>query len=262
MPPARIAGAISWLLPCGSAANTRSIPSSIAVEPLDGRVGIGRREVRMHGAERLTRLAVAEQSRRAQLGVGGEQPQQLAADIARGSEDGSPNHEGRPMVAFAYLCKMMHMYAYDRRTRPAPPGDRRPDPRPARSRARTSSPSGLAALGLAVTQATISRDLEQLGAVKVRRDSRLVYALPDQRQPGDGPDLASVVRDWVRSVDVAGNLVVIRTPPGSAHLVGVALDGSELPEVVGTICGDDTIFIAIRDAAQAPKFARALDGLR
>jgi hypothetical protein len=60
---------------------------------------------------------------------------------------------------------------------------------------------GLAALGVAVTQATISRDLEQLGAVKVRRDNRLVYALPDQRQPGDGPDLASVVRDWVRSVD-------------------------------------------------------------
>lgn len=121
---------------------------------------------------------------------------------------------------------------------------------------------GLAALGVAVTQATISRDLEQLGAVKVRRDNRLVYALPDQRQPGDGPDLASVVRDWVRSVDVAGNLVVLRTPPGSAHLVAVALDGSELPEVVGTISGDDTIFIAIRDAAQAPKFARALDGLR
>src|SRR6185295_11002824 len=110
---------------------------------------------------------------------------------------------------------------------------------------------GLAALGVAVTQATISRDLEQLGAVKVRRDNRLVYALPDQRRPGDGPDLASVVRDWVRSIDVAGNLVVLKTPPGSAHLVAVALDGSDLPEVAGTISGDDTIFIAVRDAASA-----------
>ena len=120
----------------------------------------------------------------------------------------------------------------------------------------------LHALGFAATQATISRDLEQLGAVKVRRDNRLVYALPDQRRPGDGPDLASVVRDWVRSIDVAGNLVVLKTPPGSAHLVAVALDGSDLPEVAGTISGDDTIFIAVRDAAQAPKFARALAGLR
>ncbi|HEX6740307.1 MAG TPA: arginine repressor [Sphingomicrobium sp.] len=120
---------------------------------------------------------------------------------------------------------------------------------------------GLAALGVAVTQATISRDLEQLGAVKVRRDNRLTYALPDQRAPG-GPQLATVVRDWVRSVDFAGNLVVLKTPPGSAHLVGVALDGADLPEVVGTICGDDTIFVAVRDSAIASGFARRLEGFR
>jgi len=66
----------------------------------------------------------------------------------------------------------------------------------------------------------------------------------------------------VRSVDVAGNLVILRTPPGSAHLVGVALDRADLPQVVGTICGDDTIFVAIRDAAQAPGFAEELRALR
>jgi len=122
---------------------------------------------------------------------------------------------------------------------------------------------GLAALGVAVTQATISRDLDQLGAVKVRRDNRLVYALPDQRgSAADGPQLASVVRDWVRSVDVAGNLVVLKTPPGSAHLVAVALDAAALAEVVGTISGDDTIFVAVRDAALAPAFARQLEALR
>ncbi|HEX6741839.1 MAG TPA: arginine repressor [Sphingomicrobium sp.] len=121
---------------------------------------------------------------------------------------------------------------------------------------------GLAALGVAVTQATISRDLEQLGAVKVRRDNRLVYALPDQRAAAAGPELATVVRDWVRSVDWAGNLVVLKTPPGSAHLVAVALDGSDLPEVVGTISGDDTIFVAVRDANHAPDFARKLGELR
>ena len=121
---------------------------------------------------------------------------------------------------------------------------------------------GLSALGLTVTQATISRDLEQLGAVKVRRDNRLTYALPDQRTPAAGPELAAVVRDWVRSVEVAGNLLVLKTPPGSAHLVAVALDAADLPEVVGTISGDDTIFVAVRDAQQAPAFARKLETLR
>jgi transcriptional regulator of arginine metabolism len=122
---------------------------------------------------------------------------------------------------------------------------------------------GLAALGVAVTQATISRDLEQLGAVKVRRDNRLTYALPEERPAtGDGPALAAVVRDWVRAVDVAGNLVVLKTPPGSAHLVAVALDAADLPEVVGTISGDDTIFVAVREAALAPEFAKQLKGFR
>ena len=120
----------------------------------------------------------------------------------------------------------------------------------------------LAALGIAVTQATVSRDLEQLGAVKVRRDNRLTYALPDPRAPAAGPELAAVVRDWVRSIDSAGNLVVLRTPPGSAHLVAVALDAADLPEVAGTIAGDDTIFVAVRDAKETPVFARRLQALR
>ena len=123
---------------------------------------------------------------------------------------------------------------------------------------------GLSALGYSVTQATISRDLEHLGAVKARRDGLLIYALPEQiaSPANDGPQMAAVFRDWVRSVDFAGNLVVIRTPPGSAHLVGVALDRAELAQVVGTICGDDTIFVALRDAAEAPTFAEQLQGLR
>ena len=121
---------------------------------------------------------------------------------------------------------------------------------------------GLAALGLPVTQATISRDLEQLGAAKVRRDNRLTYALPTAAAAAGGPGLGAVVRDWVRSVDWAGNLVVLKTPPGSAHLVAVALDGTDLPEVVGTISGDDTIFVAVRDAERAPEFVKQLQALR
>jgi transcriptional regulator of arginine metabolism len=122
----------------------------------------------------------------------------------------------------------------------------------------------LAALGFTVTQATISRDLEQLGAAKVRRAGLLVYALPEEISPpvSDGPQMETVFRDWVRSVDFAGNLVVIKTPPGSAHLVGVALDRAELPEVAGTICGDDTIFVAVRDVVSAPSLAQRLQRLR
>jgi transcriptional regulator of arginine metabolism len=121
----------------------------------------------------------------------------------------------------------------------------------------------LAAQGFAVTQATISRDLEQIGAVKVRREGRLGYALPEQlASASSATGLTAVLRDWVRSIDVAGNLVVLKTPPGSAHLVGVALDQAALPEVVGTICGDDTVFVAVRDAGLAPSFAEQLQALR
>jgi transcriptional regulator of arginine metabolism len=109
----------------------------------------------------------------------------------------------------------------------------------------------LGSLGFTVTQATISRDLEQVGAVKVRRDGQLSYAMPESTRSGAPSRLADVFRDWVRSVEPAGNLIVIRTPPGSAHLVGVVLDESALPEIVGTICGDDTIFVACRSAAEA-----------
>jgi transcriptional regulator of arginine metabolism len=113
----------------------------------------------------------------------------------------------------------------------------------------------LAAEGFEVTQATISRDLEQIGAMKVRRNRQSSYALADEvrgeLRAGPDPRLAAVFRDWVRSVEPAANLVVIRTPPGSAHLVGVVLDQSELPEIAGTICGDDTIFIACRGSAEA-----------
>ena len=120
----------------------------------------------------------------------------------------------------------------------------------------------LGRLGFEVTQATVSRDLEQLGALKVRRDGRISYALPEQLSTnGAAPRLAPVVRDWVRSVDVAATMVVLRTPPGSAHLVGVALDEAALPEVVGTICGDDTIFAACRSAADAEAIATKLRAL-
>src|SRR3954454_18476029 len=95
----------------------------------------------------------------------------------------------------------------------------------------------LGSLGFAVTQATISRDLEQIGALKVRRGGQLSYALPKATLQAPSPRIAAVFRDWVQSIEAAASIVVIKTPPGSAHLVGVALDNSDLPEIAGTICG-------------------------
>jgi transcriptional regulator of arginine metabolism len=118
----------------------------------------------------------------------------------------------------------------------------------------------LGSLGFSATQATISRDLEQIGAVKVRRDGQLSYALPNRAERSASPRLAAVFRDWVRSVDPAANMVVIKTPPGSAHLVGVVLDQSDLPEIAGTICGDDTIFVACRSSREAEALSSKLRG--
>lgn len=118
----------------------------------------------------------------------------------------------------------------------------------------------LAAQGLAVTQATISRDLEQIGAVKVRRAGQLSYALPDQARDPGAPRLEVVLDQWVSSIDTAMNLVVIRTPPGSAHLIGVTLDQSPIPGKVGTISGDDTVFVACRSVADAEELAAEFRG--
>lgn len=118
----------------------------------------------------------------------------------------------------------------------------------------------LAELGLAVTQATVSRDLEQLGAVKVKRGGAMSYALPDEAGATDftAARLSRIFAEWVRSVEAAGPLVVVRTPPGSAHLVGAALDGARLPEIAGTVSGDDTIFVALRDGVVAHVIAERL----
>ena len=122
----------------------------------------------------------------------------------------------------------------------------------------------LKANGVAATQATVSRDLEEMGAIKVRAaggDS--VYAIPElpkeQRAPED--HLRRMMSDWVVDVASSGNLVVIRTPPGSAHVVGSALDRSGLPEVLGTVAGDDTLIVVAAEDAGGATVARQLSDL-
>jgi len=105
----------------------------------------------------------------------------------------------------------------------------------------------LAGEGIFATQATVSRDLEDLGAVKVRisGNDRTVYALPelpkDQVVPAE--HLRRVLGEWVVDVACSGNLVVLRTPPGSAHVVASALDRTGFDGVLGTVAGDDTVLV-------------------
>jgi transcriptional regulator of arginine metabolism len=113
----------------------------------------------------------------------------------------------------------------------------------------------LAELRYPATQATVSRDLEQIGAVKIRRAGQLVYALAHDAGDVTGPAIDRMFREWVRSIETALNMIVIKTPPGSAHLIGVVLDQSNIPGSIGTICGDDTIFVACRSASAAESIA-------
>ena len=110
----------------------------------------------------------------------------------------------------------------------------------------------LAGQGVHVTQATLSRDLGEMGAFKVRaEDGGYAYALPD------GPDragrsssglvhLARRLEELLLSTEAAGSTVVLRTPPGGAHLLASSIDAAELAEVAGTIAGDDTVLLVCR----------------
>jgi transcriptional regulator of arginine metabolism len=112
--------------------------------------------------------------------------------------------------------------------------------------------------GMPATQATVSRDLDELGAVRIRRDGTMHYRLPEQLESGDANRLDRLLADWVTGIVAAGNLVVLRTPPGSANLVANALDAAGLEEVAGTIAGDDTIFVALVDGAMPGAVAEGL----
>ena len=122
----------------------------------------------------------------------------------------------------------------------------------------------LAADGVVATQATVSRDLEELGAVKVRLPGgETVYAIPELPKDRVAPEdhLRRVLGDWVVEVAHSANLVVLRTPPGSAHVVASALDRAGLEDVIGTVAGDDTIMVVASERAGGSKVAKRLSGL-
>ena len=119
----------------------------------------------------------------------------------------------------------------------------------------------LAADGVVATQATVSRDLEELGAVKVRIPGGTnAYALPENAKEAATSDdhLRRVMGDFVVEVSHSANLVVLRTPPGSAHVIGSAIDRAGLPDVLGTVAGDDTLLLVCSEQAGGAQVAAQL----
>jgi transcriptional regulator of arginine metabolism len=121
--------------------------------------------------------------------------------------------------------------------------------------------------GIEATQATVSRDLVELGAVKVRgADGRRSLTLPAASVPAlAAPDhLRRVLSEWVVDVSSSGSIVVVKTPPGCAHVVASALDRGVLAATLGTVAGDDTIFVVVDERVGGAAVAaevRAIAGL-
>lgn len=122
----------------------------------------------------------------------------------------------------------------------------------------------LAAEDIVATQATVSRDLDDLGAVKVRiAGGDTVYAIPEYEPNRLAPEdqLRRVMGEWVAEVRHSANLVVLRTPPGCAHVVASALDRSGLEGVLGTVAGDDTLMCVAEEELGGVALAERLRDL-
>ena len=119
----------------------------------------------------------------------------------------------------------------------------------------------LSAEGISATQATVSRDLDDIGAIKIRSSAgQSVYALPvfapDRVAPLD--QLRRVMGEWVADVTHSGSIVVVRTPPGCAHVVASALDRSGVEGLIGTVAGDDTMLCVASEEIGGQRLAGAL----
>lgn len=119
----------------------------------------------------------------------------------------------------------------------------------------------LADEGIAATQATVSRDLDDLGAIKVRvPGGATAYAVPEFVPERVAPldQLRRVMGEWVAEVTHSGHLVIVRTPPGCAHVVASALDRSGLDGLLGTVAGDDTMLCVATEQVSGEQLAANL----
>ncbi|MFA5889413.1 MAG: arginine repressor [Actinomycetota bacterium] len=115
--------------------------------------------------------------------------------------------------------------------------------------------------GEQVTQATLSRDLDDLGAFKARGpDGRLTYRLPDE-PPATGETLRKMLTEFVTDVESSGSMVVLRTPPGCAHPVARAMDAAGVKDVIATVAGDDTVLVVCREGVPGRVIARRVESI-
>ena len=122
----------------------------------------------------------------------------------------------------------------------------------------------LARRGHEVTQATVSRDLDRMGVVRVRRHGRLVYALSEESDltPADPVGQVVLALGLVRTMEASGNLVVLKTGPANAHPVAFAFDNASFPEIIGTIAGDDTLALIAREPHTGHELIRMIEQLQ
>jgi transcriptional regulator of arginine metabolism len=118
----------------------------------------------------------------------------------------------------------------------------------------------LAADGFKTTQATISRDLEDVGAVRRHEGRRIVYGLPERNGPPTGIG-KRIFGELVRDVATSANLVVVRTYPGMAPTVAAVLDQSEIAGILGTIAGDDTVLVVADERSGGKGIAKRITQL-
>jgi transcriptional regulator of arginine metabolism len=119
----------------------------------------------------------------------------------------------------------------------------------------------LAARSMDVDQSTVSRDLREMGVVRLPgAGGGQVYGFPGERNlPAAGDEIRRGMREYAISVEASGNLVILRTAPGNAHALAAILDRSRREEIAGTVAGDDTIVVVVREGHSAKKLTRGIE---
>jgi len=125
----------------------------------------------------------------------------------------------------------------------------------------TELADALRAEGHDVVQTTVSRDIHELGLIKVRRDGRLVYANPEDAAAYD-QDLADALTRWALSLEPSGNLVVVSTPYGYASALAQAIDVARHPHIAGTVAGENTVLLIAREPLTGAELADELQAQR